>query len=131
MKVSTDKVKSWMFDLSFSVGDLGATYSCANCDGSTIMDTLWQLHPEMIRYIKLNCLFPYLNRHKILTRDERFFFTDSSKSPYDKITKLLQILDSKDDGTVLKFLQALKEETEHTGHKNLCALITQKGIKLL
>jgi len=111
------------------IADPDTPYSdCAVFDDDTVMELLWQLNPEMNKYINLDCLLPYLNRHKILTRSERSLFKNSSKSQNEKIADLLQVLDGKDNGTVLKFIQALKEETEHVGHKKLCSLIAQRRV---
>ncbi|XP_065897157.1 uncharacterized protein [Dysidea avara] len=113
--------------VSYCETDPDMPYSdCADFDDDTVMELLWELNPEMNKYINLDCLLPYLNRHKVLTRSERFCFNNSSKSQNEKIAYLLQVLDGKDSGTVLKFIRALKEETEHTGHMKLYSLLAQR-----
>lgn len=101
-------------------------------DDDTVIELLHQLNPEINRYINLECLLPYLNRHGILNKTERFHFNMNmtSKSQNERVTYLLQVLDSKDGGTVLKFVQALKEEPDHTGHKKLCSLLAQRRAML-
>ena len=71
-----------------------------------------------------------MNKYKILTKDERFYLNDTSKSPSDKVNYLLTFLESKGQITVNNFLRALSEEKEHSGHAELCSLLIQKGVKL-
>ena len=94
------------------------------------MDIIYQLNPQMNKYINMVSLIPYLNKHGILTSDERFYLNNSSKSPSEKVTFLLQYLERKGEETVQKFLQALKEEREHSGHTELCRLLKQRGVKM-
>lgn len=107
------------------------------CDGNTsndthesMIDALYELNPELNDYIDMNSLIPYMNKYRILTKDERFYLNDSSKPPSEKVTYLLSCLERKDYKTVYNFIQALKEEKEHSGHVKLCSLLEQKGVKL-
>ena len=94
------------------------------------MDALREIHPEINQYINLDCLVPYLHRHRILTRTDDFHLQNSSKASDEKVAYLLQVLDRKGVDIVKKFIRALKEEPEHTGHKTLCALLVQRGIDI-
>jgi len=94
------------------------------------MDIIYQLNPQMIKYINLVSLVPYLNKHGILTSEERFYLSSSHKSPTEKVNHLLQYLESKGEDTVQKFLLALKEEKEHSGHIELCRLLKQNGVNM-
>ena len=94
------------------------------------MDIMYQLNPQMNKYINMVSLFPYLNKYGILTSEERFYLSNNSKSPSEKVNYLLQYLERKGDETVQKFLQALKEEREHSGHAELCKLLKQRGVKM-
>ena len=96
------------------------------CD--SVMDVLFQLNPELNEHINMNSLIPYMNKYKVLMKNERFHLNDPSKYPSDKVTYLLNVLDRKDDKTVNNFLKALKEEKRHPGHSKLCSLLAQKGI---
>ena len=75
-------------------------------------------------------LIPYLNKYGILTSEERFHLNNSSKSPSEKINYLLQYLEHKGEETVQKFLKALKDERDHSGHVELCRLLKQAGVKM-
>ena len=94
------------------------------------MDIIYKLNPQMIKYINLVSLVPYLNKHGILTSEERFHLSSSHKSPTEKVNYLLQYLESKGEDTVQKFLLALKDEKEHSGHAELCKLLKQNGVNL-
>ena len=94
------------------------------------MDIIYKLNPQMIKYINLVSLVPYLNKHEILTSEERFYLSSSHKSPTEKVNYLLQYLDSKGQNTVQKFLLALKDEKEHSGHAELCRLLKQNGVNM-
>ena len=94
------------------------------------MEIIYQLNVKMNELINMQTLLPHLNSYLILTRDERFYLSSELNSPTSKVTYLLGLLESKGDETVKKFLQALKEASEHTGHVELCSLLTEKGIKV-
>ena len=94
------------------------------------MDVLYQLNPELNEYINMSSLVPYMNKHEILTKNERFYLNDNSKSPSDKVSYLLSYLEGEDPATVNNFLRALREEKEHSGHALLCSLLVQKGVNL-
>ena len=94
------------------------------------MDVLFQLNPELNKYINMSSLVPHMNKYKILTKNERHYLNMDSNSPSDKVTFLLSYLEGKDPATVNSFLRALREEKEHSGHVLLCSLLVQNGVKL-
>lgn len=94
------------------------------------MDIIYQLNPQMNKYINMVSLVPYLNKYGILTSEERFYLNSNSKSPTEKVNYLLQYLESKGEETIKKFLQALKEASEHTGHIELCRLLRERGVEI-
>ena len=94
------------------------------------MDIIYQLQPEMSRYINMMSLIPYLNKHAILTADQRYHLNSAFKSPGEKVNYLLEYLEGKGEDTVQKFLIALKEAKEHTGHIELCRLLNQRGVQI-
>ena len=105
--------------------------ACVDISSNTcgsVMDVLYQLNPELNEHVNMNSLIPYMNKYGILTRNERFYLNDLTKSPSDKVTYLLNVLDLKDDKTVRNFVKALKEEKQHPGHLVLCSLLAEKGI---
>lgn len=107
----------------------GASVNTSNTCGS-VMDALFELHPELNTHINMNCLLPYLNKYRILTNDDQFFLSKDSKAPSEKVNYLMTLLGSKDNNTVNNFLRALTEEKEHSGHARICSLLVQKGVKL-
>jgi len=94
------------------------------------MDIIYQLQPEMSRYINMISLIPYLNKYAILTADQRYHLNSAHKSPSEKVNYLLQYLEGKGEDTVQKFLIAMKEAKEHTGHVELCRLLNEKGVTI-
>ena len=101
-----------------------------NTPSPSLMDIIYQLNPQMIKYINMVSLIPYLNKYGILTSHERFYLNNNHKSPTEKVNYLLQYLESKGEETVKKFLQALKEASEHSGHTELCRLLRERGVKI-
>ena len=97
---------------------------------SSLMDIIYQLYPQMIQYINMVSLIPYLNKYGILTAEERHYLNNNHKSPTEKVNYLLQYLESKNEETVKNFLKALKEAREHSGHTELCRLLREKGVKI-
>lgn len=101
-----------------------------NATSDSVMDVLYQLNPDLNKYINMSSLIPYMNKHKVLTKNERFYLNDITKSPSDKVTYLLSYLEGKGPATMNGFLRALREEKEHSGHAVLCSLLVQNGVKL-
>lgn len=97
---------------------------------SSLMDIIYQLNPQMIKYINMVSLIPYLNKYGILTAEERHYLNNNHKSPTEKVNYLLQYLESKGEETVKNFLKALKEAGEHSGHTELCRLLRERGVKI-
>lgn len=95
-----------------------------------IMETIYQLHPEMSKHIDMISLIPFLNKYGILTQAERFYLSSETHSPPEKVTYLLQHLDCKGGITVKDFLKALHDANEHTGHIELCELLKEQGIEI-
>ena len=95
---------------------------------TSLMSTVNQLHPELAKHIDLDSLLPYMNRHNLLTSSEKYYLSIESYSPVKKINFLLRYLESKGDIAVKKFIQAIKEEPSHLGHKHLCTVFEKKCI---
>ena len=102
----------------------------ANTQTPSLMDIIYQLNPQMIKYINMVSLIPYLNKYGILTSEERFYLNNNHKSPTEKVNYLLTYLESKDEKTVKSFLKALKEAREHSGHTELCRLLRERGVEI-
>ena len=102
----------------------------ANALTASLMDIIYQLNPQMIKYINMVSLIPYLNKYGILTQEERFYLNNNHKSPTEKVNFLLTYLESKNEETVRNFLKAIKEAREHSGHTELCRLLRERGIEI-
>jgi len=87
--------------------------------------------PELIQWISLSELLPYLNRHELLTRPENEVLLNSAVTHHDRVLKLLSFIEKKGPSGYEKFLEALEDETSHLGHKEVVKLLkasTQESI---
>ena len=80
--------------------------------------------PELVRLINLPELVPYLNRHELLTNRENEILQNSLCPLHDRVLNLLRFIEKKGPDGYEKFLQALKEETSHMGHRQVVKLLT-------
>ena len=68
----------------------------------------------------LSCLLPILRTKGLLTEDESRLLQEMPGYEVRRRSQLVQTLQSKGGGNALNlFIEALQEETEHLGHKNL------------
>ena len=68
----------------------------------------------------LSCLLPILRKKGLLTEDEFQLLQEMPAYEVRRRSQLVQTLQSKGGGNALNlFIEALQEETEHLGHKNL------------
>ena len=95
------------------------------------MKILLRLNPELVKYIDFVTLLPYLNKYEILTTGERQFLNDDRKQHEKRVSNLLEYLEKKNDETVDAFVRAMNEEPSHNGHKELCRLLKEEGIKFI
>ena len=87
-------------------------------------NVLKRQQPELVRLINLLELVPYLNRHELLTDREDYILQNSLVPHHDRVLNLLQIIEKKGCDGYEKFLQALKEETSHLGHRQVVNILT-------
>ena len=87
-------------------------------------NVLKKQQPELIRLINLPELVPYLNRHELLTNRENDILQNSLVPHHDRVLNLLRIIEKKGRDGYEKFLQALKEETSHLGHRQVVNILT-------
>ena len=80
--------------------------------------------PELVRLINLPELVPYLNRHELLTNRENEILQNNMVPHHDRVLNLLRFIEKKEPDGYEKFLQALKEETSHMGHRQVVKLLT-------
>ena len=84
-----------------------------------------QLAPTISSSINLNELMPFLQKHGLVTNDENYHLTSAATAPGQGAQQLLQILKSKGDGTLQKFLCCLNSERQHLGHKDVAIKLTE------
>ena len=83
---------------------------------------------ELVQYIDLPSLIPYLNRHNLLTDDEQEMLLNTQFTERERILKLLALVEKKGKDGFESFLKALEEEPEHIGHKELMILLIGASI---
>ena len=83
--------------------------------------------PLMVKRLKLLSLVPYLNRYHLLTEDESEQLQNNHLTENDRIMKLISLLKRKGLEGYQKFLQALEEEPEHLGHKEVLQALKTPG----
>ena len=82
----------------------------------------------IVRYVNLETLVPVLNKYGVITREESEQLLNTNMTSQKRKRDLTAYLESKGNTGFTLFLQALKEETEHCGHKELHDLLVSKGI---
>ena len=84
--------------------------------------------PELVQYIHLQSLFPYLIHENLLTGDEQEMLLNTQFTERKRILKLLALVEKKGKDGFESFLKALEEEPEHLGHKELVTLLRGTSI---
>jgi len=80
---------------------------------------LRHFQPTLVKYINLSALLPYLNKHLLLTDNENDILSNPSMPHRSRVQKLLQFMEAKGEKGFQLFLEAISEEPEHLGHKDL------------
>ena len=95
------------------------------CPHDPIGTTVLKKHqPELVQLINLPELVLYLNRHEVLTDRENEILRNSMVPHHDRVLSLLSFVEKKGPDGYEKFLQALKEETFHMGHREVVKILT-------
>ena len=76
-----------------------------------------------MKWIQLLSLVPYLNRHSLLTDDEQELLLNTQFTEKERILKLLALVEKKGTDGFRRFLKALEDEPEHTGHRSVVTLL--------
>ena len=84
-----------------------------------------QLAPTVSSSINLIELMPFLQKHRLVTKNENYHLTSPTTAPGEAAQQLLCILKSKGDGTLQKFLCSLNSEKQHLGHKDIATKLTE------
>ena len=86
--------------------------------------TLLRHHqPELVQYINLESLVPYLNQQQLLTDDENDTLLNLYLSNRIRVIKLLQFMETKGDEGFQRFLKAIAYEQDHMGHAEIAKLL--------
>ena len=127
-----------MFAYSNTVSDAGNSESHATDDPTAdendaplTMQILLKLNPQIVKYIDFVTLIQYLNKYEILNPDERHFLNDDRNQHEKRVSNLLEYLEKKNEETVNDFVRALNEEPNHNGHRELCRLLREHGIRFI
>ena len=81
--------------------------------------------PNFVTYLDLPSLIPHLNAHLLLTCQQDEFLRNERHTRHDRILKLLEYINGKGPNGYKNFLQALREERTHMGHKELNKCLTK------
>jgi len=108
----------------------GAQQSGNGAVQQNIMQVIYSIHDDMRRYINIMSLYPYLNKYEILIREERQVLTNQYTIETTKVDQLLEIIDSKSPSKQKDFLKAIKDASEHAGHREICKILRKKGLHI-
>ena len=92
----------------------------------TIKDAIRQYSHQFSEYINLTQLAMHLEKYMLLDKDSRSKLFDPNSTVPIALRPhhfLFEVLPSKGPSAYTLFLQALEEEQEHLGHKELVSLI--------
>ena len=93
-------------------------------------NTLRKYQPTLVELISLPDLLPHLNHHNVVTEEENRLLLDLSPMvPKERVLKLISILSDKSGMVYAAFLQALEDEKDHLGHRQLLNILKAAGEK--
>ena len=84
---------------------------------------------NFIQLINLQSLIPHLNEQDLITRDEQDRLTNPLLTECERIVDLLYIIERQGAEAYPHFLEAIKQETTHSGHKVLYDILVPKSGK--
>ena len=68
-------------------------------------------------YINFATIIQYFHKHDVFSDDDIYHFTNDP--PADGVNYLIDHIQGKGEGDARKFVLALHDATEHTGHKEI------------
>ena len=90
--------------------------------------------PDLKSSLNLTYLLPHLMKRKLLTTSEEHKLKNQTKTDHDNNSEFLDYLKTKGSRAFALFLAALRDETEHLGHVDLCERMSrrveQAGIRI-
>ena len=87
------------------------------CDDSELEELIRRAHDVIQRHIDFATLMQYFNKHDVFSSDDKYQFTHNS--PTAGVNYLIEQITKKGKGDARKFILALHDGTEHTGHKEI------------
>lgn len=91
------------------------------------LEVLDEFTTDLKSSLNLSYLLPHLMKRKLLTTSEEHKLKNQAKSDHDNNGEFLDYLKTKGSRAFPLFLAALREETEHLGHVDLCERISQRA----
>lgn len=77
--------------------------------------------------LNMTYLLPHLMKRKLLTTAEEHKLKNQAKTDHDNNSEFLDYLKTKGSRAFALFLAALRDETEHLGHADLCERMSQRA----
>ena len=100
-------------------------------DGGLLQDSMQvsrqeimnRLAPDIETYMQARVLLPHLLRHQLLTREDEEYLCHHARTETECNRFVRRLIQRKPPEDFEKFISALKEESEHTGHAHLAKLL--------
>ena len=86
---------------------------------------------SIVKYINLLALIPYLIASGLLTQHEKELLQNRNLTEYERKLELLTVVEKKGSEGCWKFLKAVSEEPEHSGHREIVRIFTDPGKEAL
>ena len=83
--------------------------------------------PDLKSSLNLTYLLPHLMKRKLLTTSEEHKLKNQTKTDHDNNSEFLDYLKTKGSRAFALFLAALRDETEHLGHVDLCERMSRRA----
>ena len=80
--------------------------------------------PSIVEKINLQALIPYLISHGLLTEHERQLLRNSYLTECQRKQELISIIQSKGPEGCRMFLEAVSQEPEHLGHREIVTILS-------
>jgi len=88
---------------------------------------LRKYQPELVQYISIEALLPYLVQQHLLTDYEKEVLLNEFLAHRVKVMKLLHFIESKGPAGFQLFLKAIANEPDHAGHRYITEFFAPFG----
>lgn len=106
-----------MFHENHSYYTVRATIVCLYHLHTAAKMLLRKYQPELVQYINIEALLPYLVQQHLLTDHEKEVLLNEFLTHRVKVMKLLHFIECKGPTGFQMFLKAIANEPDHEGHK--------------